>query len=114
MAFRLPHHMLLNHEQAAIGARDRTLDQQQVSLRISLNHLQFLRRHTRITHVAGHACSLEYTTGGGAGAYRTRGASTIRLTVSLWAATKTVAFNTPLEALPFRGADYIDRLASCK
>src|SRR6266550_3828359 len=54
----LPHHMLLNHEQTTIGARHRALDQQQIALRIRLNHLQFLRCHTRIAHMTSHACSL--------------------------------------------------------
>src|SRR5437588_8157914 len=54
----LPHHMLLNHEQTTIGAGHRALDQQQIALRIRLNHLQFLRCHTRIAHMTSHACSL--------------------------------------------------------
>src|ERR1051326_5027165 len=54
----LPHHMLLNHEQTAIGARHRTFYQQQIALRIRLNHFQFLCRHTRIAHVDGHRTPL--------------------------------------------------------
>src|SRR6266699_6204754 len=54
----LIHHMLLNHEQTTIGAGHRALDQQQIALRIRLNHLQFLRCHTRIAHMTSHACSL--------------------------------------------------------
>src|SRR5271157_3626899 len=36
-------HLFPNHEQAAIGTRNRALHHQQITLRISLNYLQLLR-----------------------------------------------------------------------
>src|SRR5215831_4931004 len=90
-------YMLLNHEQPAIGARYRTFHQKQVALRISLNHLQFLCRHTFISHATGHTRAFQHATRCSAGADGTRRAMTIRLTMSLRAASKAVAFDSTLE-----------------
>src|SRR5947209_2584854 len=73
----LPHHMLLNHEQAAIGTRYRTLYHQQIALRIRLNHLQFLCRHARVTHMTGHAGSLQNAARRRTRTNRTRRARTV-------------------------------------
>src|SRR5579884_764928 len=103
--------MLLNREQAAIGPRHRTLDQQQIALRIRLNHFKFLRRHASIAHATGHACSLENATWRSAGADGAGCAMTVGLAVCFGATAETVAFDAALETFTFGGADDIDRFA---
>src|SRR5713226_8619642 len=102
--------MLLNHEQPANRARDGTLDEQQITLRISLNHLQFLHRHTGISHMTGHARAFKHPSWRCAGANRARRAGTVRLSVRFRAASEAVPFDTALEAFTFGGSNNIDRL----
>src|SRR6266487_4713432 len=103
--------MLLNHEQAAIGTRYRTLHHQQIALRISLNYLQFLRRYARIPHLTSHTRSLEDAARRRARTNRTGSAQAIRLTVRLGSAAKAVPLDATLETLTFGGPNDVNRLA---
>ena len=46
---------------AALAARDRALDQQQIAININLNHTQIARSRSHITHVTGHLLTWEHT-----------------------------------------------------
>ncbi len=106
--------MLLNHEQAAVRARHRAFDDEQIALRISLNYLQSLHGHAGITHMTSHMRPLQHAARRRAGTNRARRARAVGLTMCLWAAGETPAFDATLEAFALGGADNIDLLADAE
>src|SRR4051812_42875070 len=61
-------HGVTDDHQAAVGARDRPLDQDQVALGVGLDHLEVLRGHLGAAGPPGHPGALEHAGRGGAGA----------------------------------------------
>ena len=74
----------------------------------NFNDLEVLNGNTLITHLAGHAKTLEHFSGIRAGTDRTGGAETVVLTVSLLTHTaETVTLNYALETFTFAGTNNI-------
>src|SRR5262245_19193016 len=107
----LPLHCPANENYSIDRTRDRTLNQQQVSLRIDAQDFEVLHRDPFVTHVACHPQTFEHAAGSRAGANRTGSAMAVRLTVRLRTAVETVAFHTTLESATFRRTGHIDDFA---
>src|SRR6185295_18213733 len=84
-------HCVTDDDDAAVRARHRALDQQQIALEVGLHHLEVERRDLFVAHVAGHLQALEHPAGIAGRADRT--GSTVMLVV-------TVARALALEVVP--------------
>ena len=86
-------------DDAAVGTRDRALDEQQVALGVGLDDLQVERGHLLVAHLAGHPHPLEHPAREGARTDRARRPVVLVVAVAGALALEVVALHRAGEAL---------------